>query len=99
MTPRVTPVGFMLTAQERSRTVCVLKLTALAEEASKDHKRCFTNCVSVLATTVLPVGDANAANRVAQQPGFRGLIFRVFFPFPLIPSGDFLLRDRRPEVT
>lgn len=58
----------------------MLKLTALAEEATEDHKRNFTNCVSFLTTTVLPVGDANAANRVAQQPGFRGLIFRVFFP-------------------
>lgn len=77
----------------------MLKLTALAEEATKDHKRSFINFVSFLATTILPVGDANAANRVAQQPGFRGLIFRVFSPFPLILSGDFLLRDRRPEVT
>lgn len=77
----------------------MLTLTALAEEATKDHKRSFTNFVSFLATTVLPVGDANAANRVAQQPGFRGLIFASFFRFPLILSGDFLLRDRRPEVT
>lgn len=82
------------------RGLRLLKLTALAEEATKDHKCCVTNCASVLATTVLPVGDANAANRVAQQPGFRGLILPVFFPpFPLILSGDFLLRDRRPEVT
>lgn len=58
----------------------MLKLTALAEEATKDHKRSLINFVSFLATTILPVGDANAANRVAQQPGFRGLIFGVFFP-------------------